>query len=96
MKTFPVLYGTREDGLVRDETNFFSVPWDFIQSHEQQAIRNHSQNLETLARRGGLDPREMLAVIENQHYRNYINRDLRETIFVLQKMIDEHISKNNV
>lgn len=41
-----------------------SVPWDFMAPHEEQAQVNHGQTLERLAQRGGLDPAEMLAVVE--------------------------------
>jgi hypothetical protein len=40
-----------------------SVPWELLAPHEDQAIRNHHQDLENLARRGGLSPAEMVAVL---------------------------------
>ncbi len=43
-----------------------SIPWSMIAPHEHQALANHSQTLECLARRGGLDPTEALAVIEDR------------------------------
>lgn len=46
-----------------------NVPWDLIAQHEPQAISNHDQDLSALARRGGLDLAEILAVIENRPYR---------------------------
>ena len=33
-----------------------AIPWSMIRPHERQAERNHSQSLERLAQRGGLDP----------------------------------------
>jgi hypothetical protein len=46
-----------------------AVPWDFLAPHQAQAVRNHSQSLETLAQRGGLCPSEVLAVIEQRRWR---------------------------
>jgi hypothetical protein len=43
-----------------------SIPWRLLAPHEAQAKRNHGgQDLETLARRGGLDPVEMIAVLDD-------------------------------
>lgn len=70
-KTFPIHRG----GLVKPDATpapFLDVPWDLIASHRAQCLRNHAQSPETLARRGGLDPTEMLAVIHNESY--YRNR----------------------
>lgn len=43
-----------------------SIAWDIIAPHEAQAKANHYQSLETLARRGGLDPSELVAVLEDR------------------------------
>jgi hypothetical protein len=43
-----------------------NIPWELIAPHEAQAIRNHGQSLETLARRGGLMADEAIAVIEHR------------------------------
>ena len=45
------------------------VPWSFIEPHEAQALRNHHQSLQQLARRGGLDISEMAAVISGRTWR---------------------------
>ncbi len=42
------------------------IPWDFVSPHEAQAITNHGQTLETLARRGGLSPEELYAVLTDR------------------------------
>lgn len=47
-----------------------SVPWDLVAPHEAQAQRNHGQSLVTLARRGGLAPDELFAVMHDQPWRN--------------------------
>lgn len=42
------------------------VPWSMVESHEEQAQANHAQTLKRLNERGGLDPSELLAVIEDR------------------------------
>lgn len=44
------------------------VPWWLLAPFEPQAIENHGQTLERLNERGGLDPSEMLAVIEGRRW----------------------------
>jgi len=43
-----------------------AVPWAFVVPHEPQCQRNHSQTLRRLLERGGLDPSELLAVLEDR------------------------------
>lgn len=43
-----------------------SVPMSVLYPHREQAQINHQQALERLAQRGGLSPREMLAVLEDR------------------------------
>lgn len=45
-----------------------SVPWSALAPHEAWALRNHDQDLETLARRGGLGVCEMVAIIEGRRW----------------------------
>lgn len=44
------------------------VRWDSL--NEEWAQKNHSQSLEELARRGGLDPTEVVANVEKRAWRN--------------------------
>lgn len=44
------------------------VPWDFVASHEAQALKNHGQTLERLAERGGLSWGELLDVLESRRW----------------------------
>lgn len=75
MKTFPVMLNLtaveRRElerlGLV--ERCPLRVPWAFLEPHEAQARANHDQSLSTLAERGGLDPTEMIAVLEHRPWR---------------------------
>ena len=43
----------------------WSVPLALVAPHEAQAMRNHQQTVKRLAERGGLDPIEMLAVLND-------------------------------
>jgi hypothetical protein len=42
-----------------------SVPWSLVEPHRAQALRNHSQSLETLASRGGLGLAELYYVLRD-------------------------------
>jgi hypothetical protein len=56
-QTFPVLgpaWAPRE------------IPWDYVEPHRHQAMVNHRRTLEEIAARGGLDPIELVAVLENR------------------------------
>lgn len=44
------------------------IPFAMIAPHNQQAVRNHSQDLLRLAERGGLSPEEACAVLEDRGY----------------------------
>lgn len=46
-----------------------SIPWSALTPHEHVAIRNHGQDLEKLASRGGLSPLEALCVIQGLYPR---------------------------
>jgi hypothetical protein len=45
-----------------------TIPWELIEPHEPQALRNHEQSLERLNERKGLDAMEAVAVLENKGY----------------------------
>lgn len=46
-----------------------SIPWAMIAPHEGRALRNHGgQSLERLAERGGLDPIEIRATLEERGF----------------------------
>lgn len=44
------------------------IPWVLIAPHVRQAEINHAQTLEQLARRGGLDAKEAVAVLEDKRW----------------------------
>ena len=47
-----------------------SIPWTLIAGHEYTAGLNHGQDLETLARRGGLSSCEAVAILEDSKYKD--------------------------
>jgi len=65
---FPVLLGSQQKeadalGCPRN------VPWALLAPHEDWARANHDQSLGRLAQRGGLDPTEMVAILERRKWR---------------------------
>lgn len=60
MKFFPIL-----------GTNDF-IPYDMIKVHEQQALLNHGQNLETLKLRGGLDWCEIYCILRDKSFNRLV------------------------
>lgn len=71
---FPVLFGPDEKALSALGCPR-SVPWSLLAPHEERAQRNHGQTLAELARRGGLAPCEMLAVVEGRKWRRMSDAD---------------------
>jgi len=58
-KRFPVL---KSPGDIK------SVPWDLVEPHREQAMKNHQQTLERLAERGGLAWCELFAVMNGMSW----------------------------
>lgn len=70
------------------------IPWRVIALHENSARRNHGQSLERLQQRGGLTPREALAVLMDAPVADFdmltfdeCNRKLREVVAVRVEML---------
>ncbi len=70
------------------------VPWAFVAPHEWRADRNHRQSLGQLNRRGGLDPCELLAVLENRGLMSVIASDLETDTRKLVILLGEWIANN--
>lgn len=69
-KQFPILLDYRER---KTYTGPLSIPWSLIKAHERQALANHGQQtLERLAERGGLDPMEAVAVLQDKSWREFL------------------------
>lgn len=69
-RPFPVLM--HYDELKRNPDCPRSVPWSRLVPFEGWAKRNHDQSLETLARRGGLDPSEIRCIVEQRGLRELL------------------------
>jgi hypothetical protein len=67
-----------------------SIPMSML--NEEYAKKNHYQSLQELAGRGGLDPREALAIINSHIYydHNYGQMSLREAIDELKRKVEEY------
>jgi hypothetical protein len=63
---FPILFqsGGRDYAYLRRAPG--SLPWAMIEEHAQQCEKNHGQSVARLAERGGLDPWEACAVLEDK------------------------------
>lgn len=64
-RMFPVLFGSdrkKYEAIGAPK----AVPWELLAAHESQALANHSQSLEILARRGGLGIEEMAPILEGR------------------------------
>lgn len=67
MKVFKIMYSFQleKDLKKTGRTRLETIPWELIAPFEEQALKNHYQNLDKLNYRGGLDPVEMYAVMNN-------------------------------
>lgn len=59
-KAFPIMTG--------DPSKKEYIPLELIKTHERQALRNHGQNLDTLAQRGGISWSEAFAILNDISY----------------------------
>jgi hypothetical protein len=64
------------------------VPWALVAPHERQAVRNHEQTLERLNQRGGLDPCELVAVLEGKGLRTVVGANMEESVLRLLSLLD--------
>lgn len=64
------------------------IPWEYVEPHEWQAQKNHGQSLQRLAERGGLDPIELVAVLERRSWRAM---SMRSAIDRLKQIIDQAV-----
>lgn len=64
-----------------------AIPWELVAPHESQALANHSQTLERLNERGGLDPRELYGVMNGYKWRELDKLDINTCIEWLNEAI---------
>lgn len=77
----------------RDHGQFLrvSVPWGMVAPHERQARTNHGgQSLERLNERGGLDPTELVAVLED---RPWVHLTPVQAEAALEKQVAAYLQK---
>lgn len=67
MKTFPILCSSRTNKGCPHHCPR-SLPFDLVEPHRAQAMKNHSQTLERLAERGGLSIAELFAVLHDRDW----------------------------
>lgn len=72
-RTFPLLHSP----AMRD------IPWALIEPHASQAVVNHGQDLETLARRGGIALNELAAVLQDEHWSKWLDRSEDDALIVI-------------
>lgn len=77
-RMFPILGGSPK-----------SIPWSVIAPFDGQAKRNHSQDLERLAQRGGLGPEEALAVLTMVDYYKLPKMTRPEAVLRLTALVKE-------
>jgi len=67
-----------------------SVLWSMVKPHEAQMIENHSQDMEQLAFRRGLDPIELLAVLDDRRH-NLWGRPYEEVLKEAQAELQQRM-----
>lgn len=72
MRMFPIMTDHRDVDAMRKTWGLaivVAMPWPQMVEHEARAIKNHDQDIEELAARGGLSACEALAVLEERPWR---------------------------
>jgi len=67
-----------------------SVPWGLVAPHEAQAQKNHSQSLERLNQRGGLDPIELVAVLEGRGLDWVVEAQMEDAVGRLKQLVGKY------
>ena len=71
-----------------------SVLWPAVAPHEKQALENHGQTLERLAQRGGLSPRELLAVLRGVGWHDVHEVPLAEAVQEILEQTASTLDRN--
>lgn len=64
-----------------------TIPWEVIAPHEAQAKKNHNQDLNTLARRHGMTPQELVAVLTDRYWGELVFMPHDEAIEELKRIL---------
>lgn len=65
------------------------LPWGMLEPHETQCMTNHGQTLERIRQRGGFNPQEVLAVLED---RRFEHMDRAEALRRIRKRLHRYLS----
>lgn len=65
------------------------VPWEMVAKCEADCQNNHGQSVETLASRGGLDPWELMAVMQGKRWREVSYLPASDVVSWLKKASGE-------
>jgi hypothetical protein len=86
-REFPVLLHEHERRRYGVQHCPRAIAWAVMLPHERRALINHDQDLATLARRGGLDPTELVAVLEDRHWHMMPMRDAVDRLLELLRAV---------
>lgn len=94
-KLFPILIQGRE------AQNTFKahpewprqIPWRIVEPHEARAKKNHDQTLTRLAERGGLAPQELLALLNDVCWSEFMDWPTTEAMEKLLKIETSQMEK---
>lgn len=90
MKYMKIMYGHNYNGF-----KIHLVPMGILS--EKQAISNHSQTLECLNSRGGIDVIEAIALVDQtplNFYKEYTDAEIEEYSIRLSKIANEYVENN--
>lgn len=92
VRQFPIIRTWHSEGAPQPSW----IPWELLEPHEDRAVKNHSQTLEQLAKRGGLDVCEAVAIIENksfyERWKSTVDNgrdNTREAIEILERLMSQ-------
>ena len=99
-RQFPLLwpYGTEEIRQLEELACPRRVPWSFVKKAEARIVSNHDQSLDTLARRGGLDPVELMFAFDGRDIIDIMKGkyDLADVVQRLRKELARHEAEVNM
>lgn len=75
MTPFPILRPCGKEKTYADLGIPQEIPWALVAAHNNQCLRNHYQNAQRLADRGGLNISELVAVLEDRPYKHLTDVD---------------------
>lgn len=83
-RRFPIM----DSSVFQGET----IPWNALAPHEHQALENHDQTLQVLARRGGLSWCEAAAILEDRPWHRMPDAEAKAAVL---RICAEHQPKDS-